>query len=248
MKYTRGFANRIYIGFKKGIFTPTLPVEIIKIQSSLIIRIIRFLGGASFLVILGNNYINYNLYVLYVSMFFAILFTIYHIVISYYRFKHIIKIIKSDQLEIKNSPLDRLATLSAKTLLCLKGLCETAQPVGLTLGLMLGTDEILKSANREPIFAPFLGGILNSALPSNTTKDSNQLISKSLDQLEGNNVEIQATNSLLDRFKSLNLKGDITQNELKEFQELLKENQLKLLNENQLLKSKIIEELEKFKK
>lgn len=32
--------------------------------------------------------------------------------------------------------------------MCLKGACDSAQPIGLTLGVMLGTDEILKFANR----------------------------------------------------------------------------------------------------
>ena len=81
-------------------------------------------------------------------MFFAVLFTIYHIIISYHRIKHIIKILRSDELDIKNSPLDRLATLGAKAIMCAKGACEAAQPVGLGLGLMLGTDEIVKASGR----------------------------------------------------------------------------------------------------
>jgi len=88
-------------------------------------------------------------------MFFVFLFTIYHIIITYYRIKHIIKLIKSDKLDIKISPLDKSATLGARALLCFKGVCESAQPVGLTLGLKLGTDEILKGVKRDPIFAPF---------------------------------------------------------------------------------------------
>ena len=55
------FLKRIYIGAKKGILTPTLPDEIIKFQSNPLIRIIRFLGGVSFIFILGKNYINYKI-------------------------------------------------------------------------------------------------------------------------------------------------------------------------------------------
>lgn len=96
--------KRILIGAKKGLLTPTLPNEIIKIQSNPIIRIIRFLGGVSFLLLLGNNYINSNIFVLYFSMLFALVFTIYHLIISFYRIKHIILLVKSDKLDIKNSP------------------------------------------------------------------------------------------------------------------------------------------------
>lgn len=49
---------------------------------------------------------------------------------------------------------------------CLKGACYAAQPIGLTLGVMLGTDEILKHANREPIFDHFLGKFLNAFFPA----------------------------------------------------------------------------------
>ena len=85
--------------------------------------------------------------------------------ISYHRFKHIYKVLKSDELDIRNSPFDRFATLSAKLVMCAKGACDTVHPAGSALGLMLGTDEVLKAANREPIFAPFLGGLLNQILP-----------------------------------------------------------------------------------
>jgi len=123
-------------------------------------------------------------------MFFALLFTVYHIIISYFRIKEIIKILKSDKLDIRNSPFDRIATLSAKVILCFKGICQSAQPVGLTLGLMLGTDEILKNANIEAIFAPFLGGILNTILPENIHKDSTRLIEKNFNELEVNKKDI----------------------------------------------------------
>lgn len=78
---------------------------------------------------------------------------------SYYRIKHIYKVLKSDKLDIKNSPLDRLATLAARAILCAKGLCETAQPVALSLGLMLGADEVIKAGGRPAVFAPFLANI-----------------------------------------------------------------------------------------
>ena len=94
--------KRLFIGFKKGLLTPTLPDNIIKLQSYPIIRIIRFLGGFSFLLIVSKSYLNYSYYVLYFAMFFVLLFTVYHIIISFYRFKHIFKLLKSDKLDIKN--------------------------------------------------------------------------------------------------------------------------------------------------
>ena len=63
--------NRLFIGFKKGFFTPTLPDKIIKIQSYPIIRFIRFLAGISLIFISANSHLNYNIYFLDISMFFV---------------------------------------------------------------------------------------------------------------------------------------------------------------------------------
>jgi hypothetical protein len=98
----KNILKRIFIGAKLGFLTPTLPDEILKIQSKPIIRIIRFLGGVSFLNLLGNSYFNHNIWYIYICMFFALIFTIYHFILTYYRFKHIMKIFKSDKLEIRN--------------------------------------------------------------------------------------------------------------------------------------------------
>lgn len=229
--------------------TPTLPENILKFQSLYYIRILRFLGGVSFLLILSKKY--YNIYMLYICMFFALLFTIYHIIISYHRIKHIIKVLKSDELDIRNSPLDRLASLGAKAIMCAKGACEAAQPVGLGLGLMLGTDEIVKASGREAIFSPFLGKGLNYILPANNNNknDYARLITKSLKELESNNEEIRTTESLINKFKDLNFKGDLSIEESKEFQTLLHENRETFITKNEEIKEKIKSILdEKFNK
>lgn len=181
-------------------------------------------------------------------MFITLIYTIYQFIISYYRIKHIIAILKSDKLDIRNSPLDRLARLSARALLCFKGACDTAQPVGLTLGLMLGTDEVLKNANRDPIFGPILGSILNSVLPENVSKDSTKLINKSINEISSNNQDLAENKSLLEKFQNLHLKGDISLEEFKEMQKIILENQEAILAKNAQLKSKILEELENLKK
>src|ERR1700675_351085 len=236
MKKISNIIKRLLIGFKKGYLTPTLPSNIIKI--------LRFLGGISFLFILSKTHLNFPSYILYLSIFFSFLFTIYHIIISYFRIKHIIYILKSDQLDVKNSPLDKIATLGARALLCFKGACESAQPIGLTLGLMLGADEVLKNANREPIFAPLLGNILNKVLPESISKDSINLNNKNIEQLENNNEEIKVNESLLSRFQNLNLKGDISKTEFTELQNLLSEHKKSIIENNTQIKSKIIKNLE----
>jgi hypothetical protein len=52
-------------------------------------------------------------------------------------------LIKNKDLDVRNSPLDRLATLASRLIACAKGACDTAAPIGVSIGLMAGIDTIL---------------------------------------------------------------------------------------------------------
>jgi hypothetical protein len=92
--------NRIYIGFKKGFFKPTLPEKILIFQSNPIIRIFRVLGGLSILILLIHKKyeLSFNIFILYLLIAISFLFFMYHVIISFYRVINIIKILKSDEL------------------------------------------------------------------------------------------------------------------------------------------------------
>lgn len=157
--------SRFFIGLKKGIFTPTLPNHIILLNNNPIIRIFRVLGGISILLIfthrldyLGDGLL--YLYTLVLCTVLALLFSLYLIFLTYHRIKHMIKLFKSDDLDVRNSPLDRFATLAAKIILCSKGLCETAAPVGVVFGGMAGIDELRKAKGLEPLFLPKLADLI----------------------------------------------------------------------------------------
>ena len=98
--------KRFIIGAKKGILTPTLPNNILKIHNNPITRIFRVLGGISILLILtqrlkylGEGSLYYLILLLCTAL--ALFFFIYLIFITYYRIKNIIKILKSDELDIR---------------------------------------------------------------------------------------------------------------------------------------------------
>lgn len=212
---------------------PTLPDHILKIQSYPIIRILRFLGGISLLMILSKSYLNYHSYFLYFFYFFALIFT-----------KHMLSIFKSDIFEIKNSPVDRFATLGARALWCLKGACETAQPVGVTLGLMISTDQILQAANREPIFTPFLAGLLNQILPETGNPSTSKIIENSFAKIKQNNSELEA---LKYSKELINLPGGLSAEDNTEFNQIISDHQKELMNNNIEIKNKMIEDLKKKK-
>jgi hypothetical protein len=165
MKINKVNLSRIYTGIKKGLFTPTLPDHLIRFNNKPIIRIFRVLSGISILLILTKMlyFLGDGLLYFFVLVFctiFTILFSVYHIFLTYHRIKYIIKVLKSDELDIRNSPLDRMASLIARIILCSKGLCDTAAPVGLVFGGMAGIDELRKAKGLEPIFLPKLADLI----------------------------------------------------------------------------------------
>lgn len=97
----RTIIRSLLLGIKKGYNTPTLPNNILKIQLHPLVRILRTLGGLSFLFVLSKRYLDYPVYLLYLAMLIALIFTIYHFILSYYRIKHIKSLLKSDKLNIR---------------------------------------------------------------------------------------------------------------------------------------------------
>lgn len=64
-------------------------------------------------------------------------------------------------LEILSPPgLDKFASLAAKIILCSKGACELAVPIGVIFGGMSGIDELRKAKGLDPIFLPTLADII----------------------------------------------------------------------------------------
>lgn len=131
--------KRIFSGFKKGLITPNLPSEILKLQNNPIIRILRVLGGISIILILthkldvlGSGLL--YLTALYLCLIISILFCIYLMYVNFHRIKYMYKVLNSDKLEVRNSPLDRLASHISKVIWCAKGACNAAAPIGVTFG------------------------------------------------------------------------------------------------------------------
>lgn len=94
---------RFFIGVKKSFFTPTLPNHIINFNNNPIIRIFRVLGGISILLILIHrlDYLGDGLLYFYglgICTFFAFIFSLYFLFLTYHIIKYMIKVFKSDQL------------------------------------------------------------------------------------------------------------------------------------------------------
>lgn len=162
--------QRIWKGIKLGWNTPTLPENILKLQKNPLVRILRVIGGVSTVLVLTKKSLLFPSFLLYVFLIFTTLFFSYHIYILYHRIIHMYKIIKSDKLEVRNSPLDKIATLAGKFIWCIKGSCEQLPALGIGLGLGAAMDQILENSGREPVFMPFLGDALNKVIGGETVE------------------------------------------------------------------------------
>ena len=182
-----------FLNLKKGAIlaykTPTLPQNILNFTMHPLIRILRVLGGISILFLVSNRVLIFpnhlQFYILIICFIFANIFAIYHCYLTYHRVKHIRFLIKSGALEIRNSPLDRFATLATKLLTCTKGVCDTAVPVGTLMTLMLGYDSLLEHKGQEPLFKPFfLSRFLVPSSELDKKYQEQQRLFKELSQVE----------------------------------------------------------------
>jgi hypothetical protein len=81
-----------------------------------LIRLLRVIGGICTILALTKKIKYLPNFVNYLLLIIIVIFIFYNCYIGYYRIIYIYKTLKSDKLDIKNSPLDKLATIIGKTL------------------------------------------------------------------------------------------------------------------------------------
>lgn len=161
-------------------------------------RIFRVIGGICLLLTLSKKVFQFNEYIIYLVVFINLIFLIYQFVLLVYRIINIYRILKSDHLDIKNSPLDKFATIFTKGLLCIKGVCEGGIFSGTILGTGIAFDWALESANKEKVFAPLIGSFIEKI------SGINSLSAEQKQQLEQLNFIKKNTDEKLKYLKKLN--------------------------------------------
>ena len=213
------FIERTWIGVKRGLTTPTLSKEMLEFQRKPLIRILRVVGGISFISILNPTYKLHGIF-LYIAFLFSLIFFIYHIYISIHRYRHIKYLIKSGAMDYRNSPLDKYISLLGRVLICAKGACDYAGPIGLGLGLMLSTDQILKDTGRDAFFTPFLGAGLNKILLKTDLNKWRDAYLEAAKQINDSTNKDKSLNDFINEIKDLN---DISDDDKKDYFKLLTE-------------------------
>lgn len=245
-------SKRITKGIQKGWVVPTLPLSIANFHNHPITRIFRIIGGLSILITLGRISLNINEipnYILYTSNFISILFFIYMLAINILRLIHIIKVLGTDELEVRNSPLDRLASLTARVIFCAKGLCIAGATTSTVVGAGLALDAGLINTDHDPVFSPLFVDFLKTILPEGAIKKSNMVMKgseinkalKDLNKIEAEKIGLSNINSSIKNLPSLTM-------EEKKDLELILEQEKAILNAKQAyLKSKVKEEIDKLR-
>jgi len=164
-------------GIIKVYKTPTLPDHVQNLNNKFYLRIFRVLGGVCLLLTISKKVFDFNEYIIYLTIFIDVLFLIYQFILQIYRIRNIYKILRSNKLDIRNSPLNKFATIFTKGLLCVKGVCEGGIFTGTVLGTGIAFDWALEAANREKVFAPLVGKFIQNIIVTDslTPKQTQQL-------------------------------------------------------------------------
>ena len=109
---------KIYKNFsdiKSGIIkvynTSTLPDHILKFNHNIFVRVFRILGGICLLLILSKKVFEFNEYIIYIVIIINSVFLVYQFILLIYRIINVYRILKSKDLDIRNSPLNNFATV-----------------------------------------------------------------------------------------------------------------------------------------
>ena len=228
-------SKSIMLGLRKGYYTPTLPAYILAIHNHVFVRMFRILGGISMIVCFYSyQVITVTGNVSYYFIFFYIIniiFFIYNVYLTYHRFKHIRKLLKGNELEIRNSPLNLLATKLTRLTLCLKGACDTGIGASGLLSLGMIYDAMLVANGQEPAFVNFLSQHLLPRNP-NSILNLHKEILESLNKMKTLGQETSFLEEALKKIDEIEMdeefKNDL-KNGINETKELNKDDQSELV-------------------
>jgi hypothetical protein len=227
--------NSIFLGVKRGIQVETLPLNVREFIKIPIIRILRVIGGASVLFSLCHRY---ELLSFETSQYQPLLNIIYFFAFAQFAMITVISFIKvvfgiktllnKKELEVRNSPLNRLATFAANVAYCWKVGCQLGTSgVGL-MGLSVLVDGILFNAGHEKIFEPYINNVVNKLkLGDKPVKDVYAEYAERTNSLQKESVVFEELKSTLDGsiagIIELKEKGLLTAEQAKEINEGLEE-------------------------
>jgi len=114
MNRNKTILQRIWLGIKLGWKLPSLPASVEKYHNYPLTRIFRVIGGISIILFLSSPSWVGNSYFYWIVFILAMLQFLYIIVISLIKIGYIVYLWKNKNLEVRNSPLDYIASSTVK--------------------------------------------------------------------------------------------------------------------------------------
>jgi hypothetical protein len=149
--------SRIWTGVKLGCNTRLSPPKLLALHNYPLVCVFRVIGGLSELTVLLKKHLLLYLPLQYLVLLLALVQIIYIVIISIIKIIYGISKFWTDDLNVRNSPLDQLASLSTKFLYCWKIGCKVGYTgIGLA-GASVITYTILEAGGQEKVFTPLLG-------------------------------------------------------------------------------------------
>jgi hypothetical protein len=241
--------SRIWKGMKVAWMLPSLPESVNRFHNYPIIRIFRVIGGISIILFLSSpNWIG-NSYLYWIIFTLAMLHFLYIAIISIIKIYYIVYLWKNKKLEVRNSPLDQVASLTVKLAACIKGACVAGGASATVLGLGFGADKLLEEAGYAPFFKKSIGSQLGKILTNLGYQGNNEYIElqKRMLGVKQRVRNIEELNKIINELESDNsfvgLKNELKEFKVEFYKELQREQNMKRVEE-----SKILSELKNIKK
>lgn len=219
----KSISSRIWTGIKLGWNTPILPEKVLNLHSHPFVRVFRVIGGISIITVLSNKHLLLFLPFKYIVLFLALLHFIYIFCINVIKLWYGFKVLKSDKLNVRNSPLDHLASATSKLLFCWKFGCQ-AGSAGLGLvGTSFMIDSILEAGNHPKVFTPLIGKSVKFAVGGTSADNILSEMNKNLKQMESTKERIDEIKNLFDKTNGVMDSGDFSKDEIKSIKSALDE-------------------------
>jgi hypothetical protein len=213
--------NSFYLGFIRAYSIPTLPAKVELFYSHIFVRILRFIGGLSFLLVVTKlSLILPGFLHLFLAILASIQITQIILILIIKFFYGIYTLIyKKEKFEIRNSPLNRYASLISQALYCLKiGCAATGAGAGFIAG-GAAYDSVLEESGRDRVFLPFMAQIYNSVFGEGPNNKINVFIEKNVPSETLNTQNQESVTEVLKKFNQM------SPEEKEEFRNEIKKNQ-----------------------
>lgn len=199
--------NSVYLGIRKAYSIPTLPPKVETLYNHIFFRIFRVIGGTCFLLIVTKFYLNLpEILQLFCTIIGSIQIT-QVIIIFLIKFCYGIYtlIYKKEIFEVRNSPLNRYATLLGKVIYCAKVGCTVSGAGASIIAGGVAYDTLLEQSGRNKIFLPFMAQTYNSFFGEgpNNKLNINTLIDRNKITETETPIKQESVTEMVDKYRKL---------------------------------------------